>query len=68
MVQVKLKLYGTMIRIGFGGNNNIVCHASVTKKVLLYSFFHMARPELIVHSNLPIIQILCSHRSSLLFK
>ena len=27
-----------------------------------------ARPELIVHSNLPIIQILCSHLSSLLFK
>ena len=25
-------------------------------------------PELIVHSNLPIIQILCSHLSSLLFK
>ena len=28
----------------------------------------LSRPELIVHSNLPIIQILCSHLSSLLFK
>ena len=36
--------------------------------ILIFSQIAPSRPKLIVHSNLPIIQILCSHISSLLFK